>query len=124
MFMSQCHCTTRSCYGNLSSIALYKTRLAFVVFLWIVIFVGGSDGKASAHDEGDLGQEDPLEKEMATHSSILAWKIPWMEESCGLQSMGVAKSRTRLRDFTSLYLLCLFFFWGSQIFQVSFIIKV
>ena len=35
-----------------------------------------------------LGQEDPLKKEMATHSSTLAWKIPWMEESAGLQSMG------------------------------------
>ena len=35
-----------------------------------------------------LGWEDPLEKEMAIHSSILAWKIPWMEEPGGLQSMG------------------------------------
>ena len=35
-----------------------------------------------------LGWEDPLEKEMATHSSILAWKIPWIEEPGGLQSMG------------------------------------
>ena len=35
-----------------------------------------------------LGQEDPLEKEMATHSSIHAWKIPWTEESDRLQSMG------------------------------------
>ena len=35
-----------------------------------------------------LGWEDPLEKEMATHSSTLAWKIPWTEESCRLQSMG------------------------------------
>ena len=35
-----------------------------------------------------LGQEDPLEKEMATHSSTLAWRIPWMEEPGGLQSMG------------------------------------
>ena len=35
-----------------------------------------------------LGQEDFLEKEMATHSSILAWKIPWTEEPGGLQSMG------------------------------------
>ena len=34
-----------------------------------------------------LGQEDPLEKEMATHSSILAWRIPWTEELGGLQSM-------------------------------------
>ena len=35
-----------------------------------------------------LGPEDPLEKEMETHSSILAWEIPWMEEPGGLQSMG------------------------------------
>ena len=35
-----------------------------------------------------LGQEDPLEKAMATHSSILAWRIPWTEEPDGLQSMG------------------------------------
>ena len=35
-----------------------------------------------------LGQEDPLEKEMATHSSILAWRVPWAEEPDGLQSMG------------------------------------
>ena len=35
-----------------------------------------------------LGQEDPLEKGMATHSRILAWKIPWMEETARLQSMG------------------------------------
>ena len=35
-----------------------------------------------------LGEEDPLEKEMATHSSILAWEIPWTEEPGGLQSMG------------------------------------
>ena len=41
-----------------------------------------------------LGQEDPLEKEMATHSSILAWEIPWAEEPGGLQSMGWQKSQT------------------------------
>ena len=39
-----------------------------------------------------LGQEGPLEKEMATHSSILAWKILWTEEPAGLQSMGLQKS--------------------------------
>ena len=39
-------------------------------------------------------EEDPLEKEMATHSSILAWEIPWTEESDGLQSMGLQKSWT------------------------------
>ena len=40
-----------------------------------------------------LGQEDPLEKEMATHSSILAWRIPQMEELGGLQSMGSQRVR-------------------------------
>ena len=54
-----------------------------------------------------LGREDPLEKalekEMAIHSSTLAWKIPWMEEPDRLQSMGPAKSRTRLSDFTLFY---------------------
>ena len=39
-----------------------------------------------------LGREDPLEKEMATHSSILAWRIPWTEEPGGLQSMGSQES--------------------------------
>ena len=38
-----------------------------------------------------LGQEDPLEKEMATHSSILAWKMPWTEEPVRLQSMGLQR---------------------------------
>ena len=38
-----------------------------------------------------LAQEDPLEKDMATHSSTLAWKIPWMEEPGGLQSMGLQR---------------------------------
>ena len=40
-----------------------------------------------------LGQEDPLEKEMAAHSSSLAWKIPWMEEPDRLQSMGSLRVR-------------------------------
>ena len=44
--------------------------------------------------------ENPLEKEMATHSSILACRILWMEEPGGLTFHGVAKSRTRLSDFT------------------------
>ena len=39
-----------------------------------------------------LGWEDPLEKGMATHSSILAWKIPWAEEPGGLQSMGLQRA--------------------------------
>ena len=46
------------------------------------------------------GLEFNTEKAMAPHSSTLAWKIPWTEQPGGLQSMGFAKSRTRLSDFT------------------------
>ena len=53
-----------------------------------------------------LGQEDPLEKGMATHSSILAWRIPWTEEPGGLQSMGLQRSNTTDRLTLS---LCFFF---------------
>ena len=45
-----------------------------------------------------LGWEDALEKEMATHSSILAWKIPWTEESSGLQSMRLQRVGHYLSD--------------------------
>ena len=52
---------------------------------------------ANAGDTKDVGsipgQEDPLKKEMATHSSILAWKIPWTKEPGGLQSMGSQRVR-------------------------------
>ena len=55
-------------------------------------FPDGSDGKASVYDMRDqvrsLSWEDPLEKEMAIHSSTIAWKIPWTEEAGRLQSMG------------------------------------
>ena len=63
-------------------------------------------GRESSCNAGDLqemqvrslGQEDPLEKEMATCSSILAWEIPWTEEPGGLQSLGSQKNWTQLRD--------------------------
>ena len=68
-------------------------------------FPGGATGKELAwqcrrHEMWvwPLGQEDPLEEEMATHSSILAWEVPWTEEPGGLQSLGVAKSQTRFSD--------------------------
>ena len=58
-------------------------------------FPGGLDSKASAYSAKDpgssLGPEYLLEKEMAIHSSILAWKIPWMEEPGRLQSTGSQK---------------------------------
>ena len=56
---------------------------------------GVSDSKESACSAGDLGQslgwEDPLEEGMATHSSVLVWRIPWTEEPGGLQSMGLQR---------------------------------
>ena len=57
-------------------------------------FPGGSDGKASFYNAGDPGSipgSDPLEKEMATHSSTLARKIPWMEACGRLQSIGLQR---------------------------------
>ena len=108
----------------MSSIALYTTRLAFVVFLWILIFVGGSDGKVSACDEGDLGFI-PESRRSPGEGNGNPLQYYCLENSMNGGAWwatvhGVAKSWTRLRDFTSLYLLCPFFFWGNQIFQVSF----
>ena len=59
-----------------------------------MVFPGGSDGKESAVQETwvrSLGWDDPLEKAMATHTSILASEIPWTEEPGRLQSMGWQK---------------------------------
>ena len=57
-------------------------------------FPGGSDSKESAHNVGwSLSQGDPLEKEVATYSGILAWRIPWTEEPGRLQSMGLQRVR-------------------------------
>ena len=62
------------------------------VQVWITGFPGGSDGKESAWVQS-LGWEDHLEKRMAAHSSILACRIPWTEETGGLQSMGSQRVR-------------------------------
>ena len=62
-----------------------------IVLMWDDIpvdFAGGSDGKASVYNAGD-----PLEKEMATHPSTLALKIPWTEDPGRLQSMGSQRVR-------------------------------
>ena len=66
----------------------------------VFCFPDGSDGKESACNAEDLGlkiptlgRKDPLEKEMATHSSILLWEIPWTEEPSRLQSMGSQRVR-------------------------------
>ena len=56
-----------------------------------------------------LAWEDPLEKEMETHSSILAWKIPWTEEPGGLQSMGSQRVRHECTAHTRIILYCSLF---------------
>ena len=65
-----------------------------------------------------LGQENPLEKEMETHSSILAWRIPWTKEPCGLQSMGSQEldieTRERERVLSSVWIIeSRFSSWGN-----------
>ena len=63
-----------------------------------------------------LGREDPLEKEMATHSSILAWRIPWTEELGGIQSMGRKElDATERLHFTSLHGNSIFSFWRNSL---------
>ena len=65
-------------------------------------FPSGSVIKTLPSNAGDVhlipgdGEEDPPEKEMATHSNILAWEIPWTEEPGELQSIGLQKSQTQL----------------------------
>ena len=63
-------------------------------------FPGGASIKSPPTNAGDLrdlslllGQEDPLEESMATHSNILVWRVPWTEEPGGLQSMGSQRIR-------------------------------
>ena len=60
-----------------------------------------------------LGWEDPLEKGMATHSSILAQRIPWTEEPGGLQSMGHKESDTTEQLSPFLFCTCIIFFFGG-----------
>ena len=76
-----------------------KIRFAFYfVSLCILGLSSGSVVKNTPANTGDIGsildQGDPLEKEMATHSSFLAWKIPWTQEPGRLESMGLQKSQT------------------------------
>ena len=117
-----CHCLTQ--FHNILSLKIINCELSAILILeassWSMVcfiiwklqqqrgFPGGSDGKACACNVGDpvrsLGREDPLEKEMVTHSSTLTWKIPWTEEPDRLQSM--ASQRVRHNWATSLSLSC------------------
>ena len=64
-----------------------------------------------------LGWEDPLEKGMAIHSNILAWRIPWTEEPAGLQSIGSQRVRHNKHLMTHLliHLITFFFFFAKKI---------
>ena len=64
-----------------------------------------------------LGKEDPLEKGMTTHSSILAWRIPWTEEPCGLQSLGSQRVRHdwKTNTFTVSWWIYLTMSWCQQL---------
>ena len=81
-------------FSNLLSLSLSNYKATF----WKHLCLHSSGGKESACNAGDpgsfLGWEDPVEKEMAIHSSILAWTVPWTEEPGGLQSMGLQESDT------------------------------
>ena len=78
-------------------ISAMKLKDAYSLEASLRNFPGGSEVKASVSNAGDLGlipgSGRSLEKETATHSSILAWRIPWMEEPVRLQSMGSQKVR-------------------------------
>ena len=78
--------------------SIISPELGELLFLYTVLKSGSLlwlSGEESACNTGDtgsiLGQEDPPEKEMAMHSSILSWRIPWTEEPGGLQCMGLQK---------------------------------
>ena len=77
--------------------------------LYIMGFPDGSDGKEPPAMQKTRvwspGREDPLEKEMATHSSILAWRIPWTEEPGGLQSMWLKRAGHDWAMNTTLYII-------------------
>ena len=90
--MTLVYCTASVALQS-ENLAMEGQNFSFLFDLdWCDHFPGGSDGKATSCKREtwvqSLGQEDPLEKEMATHSSTLAWRIPWMEEPGRLQSMG------------------------------------
>ena len=78
-----------------SSTTIWKHQFFGAQPSFTLSFPDGSDGKEYACNVGDqvrsLGREDPLEKGMAIHSSILAWRIPWTEEPGGLKSIGLQR---------------------------------
>ena len=87
--------------GEILSFDIFQFVMLFQILPFGWGFAGGSMVKNLPANAGDVGLipelGDPLEKEMATHFSILAWEIPWTGEPGGLQSR-VTKTQTRLSD--------------------------
>ena len=90
--------------------------------LTLTYFTGGWDGKKSTCNAGDMslipGLEDPLEEEIITHSSILAWRIPWTEEPGGLQSMWLQRVRHDCGTNTFTFLHTLGLHLGQQVMSI------
>ena len=76
----------RSMHPSVHSSTIYNSQGAFSMAQWVKNLPAMQEAEETW--VRSLGWEDPLEKDMATHSSILAWKIPWTEEPAGLQSTG------------------------------------
>ena len=92
--------------------------------LLLLLFPNGSDSKWETWVNPAL--RDPLEKGVATHSSILVWRIPWTKEPCGLQSLGSQRVEHGLND-TLLLLIVVasnveyLIIWGHRLFKFSFL---
>ena len=89
-------------YKNEVLFKLSFYTLFYSTFPWRTSFSGSSDGTACSegHPGSTPGQEDPLEKGMATHSSFCSWRIPWTEEPGGLLSIGSQESDWASNIFT------------------------
>ena len=104
--------TKASGRGSLTSLMFMHLMFILQLFFWASLIAQLVKNLPAMQETWvwSLGQEDPLEKEMATHSSILAWRIPWTEEPGRLQSMGLQESDTP--EWLSLLLLQLQLFWS------------
>ena len=86
---------SRGTWGSVIRVALRSTprpkALLGPLALWLPCWLSGKEPACQETGVRSLGREDPLESEMATHSSIPPWEIPWTEETGGLQSRGLQR---------------------------------
>jgi len=104
--------------SNYKKIWKRSNKLQISLVLILGAFPGGTALKNLPTNAGDvrfLIWEDPLKKEMATHSSIVAWEIPWTEEPGGLQSVGQQRFRRATQMHISLFYQQLLFFQKENI---------